>query len=245
MNAQLRSDCTGFTLVEMAVVMMIVSLLLGGLLVPLRALTEQRGYSDTRRAMDDMRQALLGYAMAHGYLPCPAKSYLDGAENRDTASGKCRVLSGNVSTGFLPWAELGLARLDAWGHLYRYSVSAAYADALVKVTLSPLTARSITVKSRDPAGTEFRLTTDDNKSPAAVLSMGANGALAYGGNGVQSGSTSATNADEQANALGDSIFFSRDRATNESAAGGEFDDIVVWKEPGVYASKMVEAGQLP
>ena len=245
MKCQLRSRCVGFTLVEMAVVMIIVGFLLGGLLVPLRALTEQRGYSETRRAMDDVRQALLGYAMARGHLPCPAKSYLDGAENRDPSSAKCRMLSGNVSTGFLPWAELGLPRLDAWGHLYRYSVSAAYADALVKITLSPLTARSITIKSRDPAGTEFRLTTDDNKSPAAVISMGANGALAYGAYGSQLGNTSATNVDEQANALGGSIFFSRDRAANAGAAGGEFDDIVVWIAPGVYASKMVEAGQLP
>ena len=245
MKRQPQCASTGFTLVEMAVVMMIVGFLLGGLLVPLRALTEQRGYSETRHAMDDMRQALLGYAMARGYLPCPAKSYLDGAEDRDPVTGKCRVASGSVSIGFLPWAELGMPRLDAWGHLYRYSVSTAYADSLVKITLSPLTARAIVIKSRNDAGAEFRLTTDDNKSPAAIVSMGANGLLGYGDSGTQLSNTSGTNVDEQANALDGSIFFSRSYAANPAAAGGEFDDIVVWIAPGVYASKMVEAGQLP
>lgn len=237
--------CSGFTLVEMAVVMVIAGLLLGGLLVPLSVAMQQRGYRETRQALDDIRQALLGYAMAHGHLPCPAKSYLDGAEDRDTATGKCRVLDGSVSTGFLPWAELGMPRLDAWGHLYRYSVSAAYADALVKITLSPLTTRAITIMSRNDAGTAFRLTTDDNKSPAAVISMGANGHLAHGDSGIQVGNGSTTNADEQANALDGSTFFSRSYVDNSKAAGGEFDDLVVWIAPGIYASKMVEAGQLP
>lgn len=241
----MRCRCNGFTLVEIAVVMVIAGLLLGGLLVPLSAFVQQRGYAETRQALDDIRQALLGYAMAHGQLPCPAKSHLDGAEDRDMATGKCRVVSGNVSVGFLPWAELGVPRLDAWGHLYRYSVSATYADALVKITLSPLTARAITIKSRDDAGTEFKLTTDDNRSPAAVISMGANGALAYGSSGTQTSNASATNVDEQVNALGGTTFFSRSHAANTGAVGGEFDDVVVWIAPGIYASKMVEAGQLP
>lgn len=245
MNMPRRFVYSGFTLVEMAVVMVIVGLLLGGLLVPMSAFMQQRGYSETRLALDDIRQALLGYAMARGYLPCPAKTYLDGAEDRDPATGKCRITSGSVSTGFLPWAELGVSRLDAWGHLYRYSVSTAYADALVKITLSPLTARAIVIKSRNDAGAEFRLTTDDNKSPAAVVSMGANGLLAYGDSGTQVSNTSATNVDEQTNALDSSTFFSRSYAANPDAAGGEFDDLVVWIPPGIYASKMVEAGQLP
>ena len=52
--------------------------------------------------------------------------------------------------------------------------------------------RAITIKSRDDAGTEFKLTTDENRSPAAVISMGANGALAYGSSGTQASNASAT-----------------------------------------------------
>ncbi|NKC16870.1 MAG: hypothetical protein GKR94_33160 [Gammaproteobacteria bacterium] len=29
--------------------------------------------------------------------------------------------------GFLPWADLGAASVDAWGRLYRYRVTAAFA----------------------------------------------------------------------------------------------------------------------
>ena len=61
----------GFTLVEMAVVLVIVGLMLGGMLIPITAQMDQRNYSETRQRMNDIREALIGYGLAHGHLPCP------------------------------------------------------------------------------------------------------------------------------------------------------------------------------
>ncbi|HLD09715.1 MAG TPA: prepilin-type N-terminal cleavage/methylation domain-containing protein, partial [Methylophilaceae bacterium] len=53
----------GFTLVEMAVVLVIVGLLLAGLLMPLSAQLDQRNTTDTQKALAEIQQALIGYAI--------------------------------------------------------------------------------------------------------------------------------------------------------------------------------------
>lgn len=232
---------SGFTLVEMAVVLVIVGLLLGGLLVPITAQMDLRNYSDEKKSMEDINAALLGFAMSNGYLPCPAISSSNGTEDRtgNTCTGAKRV-------GFLPWATLGLHKLDSWGHLYRYSVTLAYADSTTKITLSPLTTRDITISTRDTSGNLVALTTGTNLSPAVVVSMGKNGALAYNDDGTQVANSSATNTDEVTNGTQSISFVSRTFTTNtDTTYGGEFDDVVNWISPGIYVSKMVTANQLP
>ena len=52
----------GFTLVEIAIVLVIVGLLIGGLLTPLAAQLEQRRGSETQKALDEAKEALFGFA---------------------------------------------------------------------------------------------------------------------------------------------------------------------------------------
>jgi prepilin-type N-terminal cleavage/methylation domain-containing protein len=66
------SRSSGFTLVELAMVLFIVSLLIGGLLMPLSAQNEVRGRQETDRALANIREALIGFAAINGRLPCPA-----------------------------------------------------------------------------------------------------------------------------------------------------------------------------
>jgi hypothetical protein len=58
--------------------MFIVSLLLGGMLLPLSAQQDVRAYGDTQKTLAEARDALLGYAMANDRLPCPASSTSNG-----------------------------------------------------------------------------------------------------------------------------------------------------------------------
>jgi prepilin-type N-terminal cleavage/methylation domain-containing protein len=239
---KMKSDfrrATGFSLVEMAVVLVIVGLLLSGLLVPLSAQMDIRNYSEARKSMNDIQEALMGYAMTNGYLPCPAISFSNGAEGSRTA-GLC-----NSRSGHLPWAALGLPKLDNWGHLYRYSVTPAYANSLTKITLSPLTGADITIRTRDPLGNLVNLT-NANVIPFAVVSMGKNGSGAINDDGSSIADTSATNVDEDTNASGTTSFVSRTFTANTNITfGGEYDDIVIWIPSSVYVSKLVTAGQLP
>jgi prepilin-type N-terminal cleavage/methylation domain-containing protein len=232
----------GFTLVEMAVVLVIVGLILGGLLMPLSAQMDQRNYSDTQKSMDEIKEALIGYALSHGYFPCPAISATNGAEDRTgvTCTGGKRV-------GLLPWAELGVTQIDGWGHRFGYSVTLAYADSGTKITISPLTAADITIQTRDSSGTIQNLS-NAGAIPAAIVSFGKNGFFGYTNDGTLIANSSSTNLDEIKNSNGNGngkTFVSRIPTSNTTVTGGEFDDVVTWISPNVYLNRMVSAGQLP
>lgn len=72
----------GFTLAEMAVVLVIVALLIAGMMLPLSAQQEIRARQETEKTLSDIREALLGFAVANGRLPRPAISATNGAETR-------------------------------------------------------------------------------------------------------------------------------------------------------------------
>jgi len=116
----------GFTLTEMAVVLLIVGLLIGGMIVPMATQQDIRHASETQKLITEVSEALYGYAASHQasdgrpYLPCP-DSDGDGRENRN---GNACV----APDGDLPWADLGLGRQDAWGNPLRYAVTDVFAN---------------------------------------------------------------------------------------------------------------------
>lgn len=227
----------GFTLVEMAIGILVIALLLGSILVPLSTQVEQRKISETQKALDEIREALLGFALTQGYLPCPAVSATNGAEGPRT-SGAC-----NSRQGFLPWSALGSPKLDAWGRIYRYSVSPAFSNSATRFTLA--SGRDISIDTRDSAGAQIPLSNDDD-IPAVFLSFGRNGNWGTIDDGATVGDISGTNADEDVNGNGTGEdFISRTATENPGASGGEFDDIVAWLSPNVLFNRMVAAGQLP
>ena len=228
----------GFTLIEMAIVLLIITLLLSGLLVPLSTQVEQRKIAETQKSLEEIKEALIGFAIINGRLPCPAKSATEGDENVCTGA--------QPRTGFIPWAALGVPKLDGWGHIFRYSVTPAF-------TLAPpngptlTTLRDITITTRDSAGTPINLS-NVNSIPAMVLSHGRNGYGAFDDQGVAQSPVPVANADEVDNkniAPIQAIFISRPQTDNPAAAGGEFDDIVVWLSPNILFNRMVAAGKLP
>jgi prepilin-type N-terminal cleavage/methylation domain-containing protein len=228
----------GFTLVEMAVVLVIVGIMLGAMLVPLSAQMDQRNYSETKKSMDEIKEALIGFAMSNGHLPCPAISASNGSEDR--TGNTCTL---NKRVGFLPWAELGVPKLDSWGHLYRYSVTQAFADSATKISLSQ--PRDITIKTRANDGTQINLS-NVNNIPAVVVSHGKNGTWGYMDSGTLIGDSSTHNDDEDINGSGaGTTFFSRNFSADTTTSYGEFDDVVIWISPNVYLNRMVAAGQLP
>lgn len=111
----------GFTLTELAVVIVIVSLLMGGLLVPLSAQREMDNRRQTNQQLATIRDALVAFATVNGRLPCPDVNN-DGIEE-----SSC---SGNAAQdGILPWKSLALAQYDAWGGSWYYRVERDYASS--------------------------------------------------------------------------------------------------------------------
>lgn len=229
----------GFTLIEIAVAVFLITLVLGSVLGPLAAQVEQRQAAETEKRIEEIKDALIGFAAVNGNLPCPAKSATDGTEDRTLG-----VCTGGKRVGFLPWVTLGLSATDPWGDLFRYSVVLAYADFNTKFDLT--TPRDILISGRDPLGAAINLTNaSPDGVPAVVLSHGKNGYGATGEGGFVRATPGGWAGDEQVNATSATNFFSRVRTTNTAATGGEFDDIVVWISPNVLVARMIAAGRLP
>lgn len=235
----------GFTLVEIAVAVFVIALLLGSFLVPLTTQVEQRQISDTEKTLAEIREALLGFAVTYGYLPCPDKTTAGGAGTandgvEDVSAGVCVA----ASEGNVPWVTLGVADRDVWGNRFRYQVTPAFSQrapaAGGSFTLS--SAANINVCGISTCATRLTAVSPDG-AVAIFMSLGKNGLGAISAS-TGLANTAPTSLDEQANQAGPTTFVSR-TITPAGAAAGEFDDIVAWLSKHTLFNRMVAAGKLP
>ena len=141
LHKYLRQKRSGFTLAELAIVLLIVGLLLAGLLTPLSTQVDIKRRNDTQKALEEMKEALIGFAIANGRLPCPAPDQL-GSDNLGATPtitpnppGSTKTFTCNSFEGFFPHQALGLGQSDAWGNLFRYRVDASFARRVENCTL--------------------------------------------------------------------------------------------------------------
>lgn len=247
----------GFTLTELAVVFFIVALLMATAMFTLSAQTDQRNFEETRRRLEAGRDLVLAFAVASGRLPCPGTT--SGDEN-PAGGGNCASPYG----GFLPARTVGFQitdtngfGLDAWQNRIRYAVP-SHTIALVNcaggapatpyahfTNTTNMRTTGITCQPGDlvicnrspaaPAATSCDLTTavtNQNTVVAIIFSTGKNGAT--GGTGVN----------EARNLDNNQLFVSR-TPDPSTAAGGEFDDQMLWITAGELYSKLIAAGRLP
>ncbi|MEC5387016.1 type II secretion system protein [Uliginosibacterium sp. H3] len=109
----------GFTLVEIAIALLVIMLLAGGAISALRAQTAYTRISQTREQLREAREALLSYAVTNQALPCVAA----------TSDGNAAPQPCPTSKGFLPWRTLGLPSADVWGQPLRYAASPGMAGS--------------------------------------------------------------------------------------------------------------------
>jgi prepilin-type N-terminal cleavage/methylation domain-containing protein len=102
----------GFTLVEMAIVLVIVGLLISAFLVPLSAQRDLNDYGKVRADLEQIKEALYGYAIINGRLPCPTSQTNPAAADYGEAAASCAA---PVTEGYLPWKTLGVREIDSWG----------------------------------------------------------------------------------------------------------------------------------
>lgn len=230
----------GFTLIELAIVLVIIGVLIGSFIGTFAQRIENARIVETEDELEEIKTALIGFAYTNGNLPCPDTGG-DGVENR--TAGACD--SGNA-VDTLPWVTLGLARADAWGTRYRYWVDTTYGDSATLFTLTnPPTADGIgQILDRIDDGTATQALA--NNIVAVVISHGKNAYAGISTSGIAQQAIPVANLDEIDNLNADNDFISRP-STDVSAttAGGEFDDILMWVSEFELKAKMVEAGRLP
>lgn len=234
----LKQALYGFTLVEMAVVLVILGLVLSALLLPLQAQREMAFQAQTERTLASAQKALIGYAQSKGRLPCPALDISNGLE-QTTDGSTC-----TQAYGFLPAVTLGVQPVnsngfvvDGWNNPIRYAVTQnnqggaatpdfTTANDINTVGMSVLNPNLIVCAS----ATNCPATYITNNAVAVIFSTGPNFPRSAG-------------VDETANLTSSSIFYSREPSV-ASSANGEFDDMVVWISPFVLYNAMIQAGQL-
>jgi len=107
-----HAGARGFTLVELAMVLVILALLGGSLLVPVASRIEARDRQTTLERLRDIQHALTGFAIIHGRLPCPSTE----TDPTSTAYGlEDGPPCNHTLEGVLPWRSLAVAATDAWG----------------------------------------------------------------------------------------------------------------------------------
>jgi type II secretory pathway pseudopilin PulG len=197
--------------------------------MPLSTQVEQRRIDETQKALEEIKEALIGYAVANKRLPCPADPTLASGA---ALAGQARAFAGGACTGgnsgTLPWATLGVSETDAWGNRYTYRVTAVFADPATFFTLSSTGDSTVRVTSGG--------TTVASTIPAVIVSHGKNGFGAYNTAGTQVAVSA--DADEAENSNNDTNFVSKTPTAT-------FDDIVTWLSPNILFNRMVAAGRLP
>lgn len=249
MKTMKQTRVSGFTLIEMAIVLVIFGLLLAAFLLPLQAQRELAFQTETEATLENAKKALLGFAQANGRLPCPATlnnpatAFPDGTGNSNPVAGGVCLWQ----TGFLPGVTLGLQPTDAQGYLVdawrnriRYTVTNSNASAFTSpnqtnnlgmVALTP----NLRVCDTSAVAGCTNLINLTNNAVAVVYSLGSTGGGVAGG----------VDENENLNAAGnvDTIFVSHGNVA-VGAPNGEFDHTVTWVSPFVLYNTMIQAGQL-
>lgn len=253
----------------MALVLVIVGFLLGGLMSSFATRMEIRRTQDTDRILSEARDTLLGFAVAHGRLPCPATANSRGSESFcSSASGACGAevfhppsaapAHGRCSSpfnGFFPARALAFTPIDdggfavdAWPgaqNRLRYAVTSANNSAFT--ASNGMQTLGISNLSPDlHVCTSASGIAATNCGTAVSLTVNAVAIVYSVGKNAASGGVG---TDEAANpnpngGSADAVFVAH-APSPAGASNGEFDDMLTWLSPGLLYSRMLLAGKLP
>ena len=230
----------GFTLVEMAIVLIIFGLLLTMFLTPFTTQRDAQNRAKTQVLLNEAKEALMGFAITNGYLPCPDTDPVpDGIENRKT-TGTFDCIS---DEGILPWNDLGLDRTDAWNHYFRYRADSTFSSKNKPFIIANSEGNS---DIRIYGENKVLLVSTLSQPAAIVLSHGSNGfgAKSLSADGSVNLEPSPTGAEELINTTeADKDFVSHPPTPQGSA--NAFDDMLVWISPKVLINRMITAERLP
>ncbi len=254
----------GFSLVEIAVVLVILAILITAIGVPLGTQLDQQRTTDTQKQLENIKEAIYGFAMANGRLPCPATTA--GGAEAPVGGGVC-----TTNSGFVPGITLGLSGLDSAGFVvdgWRDGLDARrirYAVLALNTAVAPPPNCPASLTAILTSANIMRAATMDclSGTTAAVNLLTVNttiitGALpgtctaseltrkapfvlfSLGKNGLTAG----TGADETTNLVANAVTFISNTPTIAATCAGEFDDIVTWGSLNTLFARMVQAGKL-
>lgn len=227
---------TGFTLIEMSVVLVIVGLVIMIVYPALNVVRQSAQQSTTQTNLATVMRATAAFVQANGCVPCPTKASASGAAfgrvRGDELAAACGACV-DPPEGIVPFVSLGLpvsTAKDGWGHWLTMRVDPALTtnDKSIippsSVCLSTDLSPCVQGESRKGLCRADLITTTSNptietqnagtqKAAVVFVSHGANGFGAYQNDLLLSGFDNnhplfgGTSATEALNADGDTAFY--------------------------------------
>jgi prepilin-type N-terminal cleavage/methylation domain-containing protein len=239
----------GFTLVEMAIVLMIAGLLLSAFLGVGSAQLQSSRISSTKQKQETIKLALINFISRNYRIPCPAIATLArgavgyGVEALNPGTCTGTNINGNVVSGIVPWSSLGLSEENADdGYYHRFTYQVALLSTNTNSSTIAGLKGAISIHTNTPAllGPTTNANPTQNQTndctiggfgvgdfnPCAavvvIVSHGNNGLGAYNSSGIRN--TLPSGADEIENTNDDSKFVIKDFSDNTT---NPFDDIII------------------
>jgi prepilin-type N-terminal cleavage/methylation domain-containing protein len=238
----------GFTLLELAIVLAVLGLLLGGGSLLLQPMLDNNRRNETKARLKVIEDALTVYAAQNFDLPCPSNPALGPSSASNGAEGSS--CSSVMEFGGVPWRAMGLSEadvLDGWGRRISYAVTSDLAVA----SGGPLNCPSLGFGATPPGINQGRLenrgandaaippsgnAAGPAKAAYVLISHGENGSGAFlpSGQRLPDGPASATEIANRKTVGGgtDTVFYYEKR-TSDTDVG--FDDIVRSRTSGQIA----------
>ena len=230
----------GFTLLELSLVLVVVGILANMFIQPMGAQVETARRQRTDQLLDTVEQALIGFAIAHGRLPCPAPWQGVAVEKNSCAAGE--------NFGVLPAVTLGLpgprneqgALLDGWNQPFRYAVSAADHPSAGSPGLHDFTSsgewREVGM-SELASELQICAVAVSGNCPAAQLLANQVPVLFF-----SSGKAQQASATELENIDGDNVYVSHPFSQSST---NYFDDRIRWIPENILFFRLLQAGVVP
>jgi len=254
----------GFTLIEMAIVLVIAGLLLTVVIGMGNALIAQSRISATKSKQETIKTAILSYIARNSRMPCPAVPIVapgnPGYGIEATSPGTCDAVQGfgigqaRVVIGLVPWITLGLSDEggeDGYYNRFTYAVT-ANATNLNRNTIAGMLG-NITIHTRTPivlglppVGNQSNVCTpvgggiNPCLQVAVIISHGLNGNGSYNRLGNQLALPPAAATDELANTDINSSFVQKDF----SEGANPFDDILLALNPSELLTPLTINGSV-
>lgn len=244
----------GFSLVELAVVLVLIGIVMTMGLKMVTATLENASYSETKAKQELIKTALVGFLRTNGRLPCP-----DNSGSAAVASGvevsPCHATAAD-GYGVVPWITLGIPRdsvVDGWGNYFTYRVAngtggsknwtSRTAGTPFDINELRTPTAALTIQELDAAGTA--LVTTNPRAVIVLLSHGKNG---FGAKTTKVGArlpTSDAGAGEATNGTDTTTTFIS-RPVNESvgAFNGPYDDLLTYLTPQDVLQPLLNEGSL-
>ncbi len=233
----------GFTLLELSIVLLVLSLVAGGVLAIMTQELRRSKQSELQSKMDAIQEAMIKFRRQNNRLPCPADGAIALSEekfgleaaNNGTCDGDPAANfndTENTAGGVVPIKSLGLPddyMFDPWGGRFSYVVDIRMTAPLAFTTY-PVTSTTIGSITVLDGASENRTT----NAIAVIISHGNNGHGAFQLSGLRKSARSSNTdelmncyCDENATATTfDNTFIMRPHTGSTSTSASGFDDVL-------------------